>query len=182
MSGVVRWLVGFILIGMLFFILRLGLGIARLHFFGSSGGEVDSAAAEVYRAAAEQFGVAVVEQNWPEAYAMMATDYRQRRPLEKFVAVMKSAEAEFVAEGRALTAMAGVNAFGSEMNDPDFAETYDIPADVPKSPPWKAYVVNDMVLELDEDGDTERCYSMGTLMVDEADGPKVAHLEYWWCD
>ena len=182
MNATVRWILGLVAISIFLFVLRVALGIARLYFFSGGEDATTSAEAEVYRLAGENFASAVVDQRWPDAYALMTTEFRDRQSLDQFTKYMVKAEAEYVEEGRPLAAYGGINAFGAELSDPDFADTYDIPAALPKTPEWKAYIVNEMVLEVGDDSEVERCYSMGTLMVDEPDGPKVAYMEYWWCD
>lgn len=184
MNSVLRWIAILIGLKILFFTVKLGLGIVRLHFFGAGDGDsdYDSPEALAYREAGERFGVAVVEQRWPDAYAMMTSDFRSRRTIDQFVSIMRSAEEEYVQEGRALTAIAAVNAWGEEVAHADFAADYDIPETIPRTPAWKAYIVNEMVLELDEEGHTYRCFDQGLLMVDEPEGPRVAYVEYWWCD
>lgn len=183
MNSVLRWIAILIGLKIIFFTVKLGLGIVRLHFFGGDGdSDYNSPEAMAYREAGERFGLAVAEQRWPEAYALMTTDFRNRRTLDQFVSIMRSAEGEYVQEGRALTANGYVNAWGEELNDPDFTADYEIPEGVPRTAPWKAFVVNEMVLELDEEGHTYRCYSQGLLMAEEPEGPRVAYVEYWWCD
>jgi hypothetical protein len=132
------------------------------------------AAAGAYRAVTQQFGDALVAQDYPRAYALMSPGYQATVSADEFAAIQGKAVADF---GKPLKCEAEVGTLDrAELVGPGFARFAGVPAEI-----RCAWMHAELALELD-DGETVRCVDCRLLLVEGLDGFRVGAFEFALCD
>jgi hypothetical protein len=132
------------------------------------------AAVGIYRLATQQFGDALVAQDYPRAYALMSPGYRATVSAEEFAAAQRKAVADF---GKPLKCEAVIGTLDrAELVGPEFARFTSVPVES-----RCAWTHAELALEL-EDGETVRCVDCRLLLVEGQEGFRIGAFEYKLCE
>jgi hypothetical protein len=132
------------------------------------------AAATAYRAVTQQFGEALVAQDYPKAYALMSPGYQATVSVDDFAAQHRKAAADF---GKPLKCTAGIGTTDrSEIMGPEFARFGNVPVEA-----RRAWMHAELALQF-EDGEMVRCVDCWLLLIESADGFRIGAFEYMPCD
>jgi hypothetical protein len=133
-----------------------------------------AAAARLYHTTTQQFGDALVAQDYPRAYGLMSPGYQATVSIDDFSAAHRKAVADF---GKPLKCEAGVGTLvRAELAGPEFARFASVPVET-----RCAWMHAELALELD-DGETMRCVECRLLLVESQEGFRVGAFEYQLCD
>ncbi len=132
------------------------------------------AAARAYQTVTQQFGDALVAQDYPRAYALTSPGYQATVSADEFAAIQRKAVADF---GKPLKCEAGVGTLvRADLAGPEFARFANVPVES-----RCAWMHAELALELD-DGETMRGVDCWLLLVEGADGFRVGAFEYQLSD
>ena len=132
------------------------------------------AAANAYRAVTQQFGEALVAQDYPKAYALMSAGYQATVSVDDFTAQHRNAVADF---GKPLKSEAGFGTLDrNELAGPGFARFASVPVEI-----RCAWMHAELALQF-EDGEMVRCVDCWLLLIESADGFRIGAFEYMPCD
>jgi hypothetical protein len=130
-----------------------------------------NAAVGRYRTLTQQFGDALVVQDYPKAYALMSPGYQAAVSIDEFSALQRKALADF---GKPLKCEAGVGTLDrNELRGPGFARFATVPAEM-----RLAWMQADLALELDDDEAVRSVDCWLLLVVEGPEGLRVGAFEY----
>ena len=142
----------------------------------SDSGSIPEKSSEAsYTKIASQFGEALMNQDYSAAYALSSSHLKNRMSFADFEADCKAARSEY---GPVVKVEAEVNS-----TDPKtFADDEEIvPSDIPPDA-VRAWTITTFALEVDAQGNIDRCYDYWLVLVQEEGQTRVGHFYHDWCD
>lgn len=156
---------------------RLALASICLALVACSGGGsiIEKSFEASYEKKALRFGEAIMNQDYSAAYTLASSHLKNRMSYADFEADCKAARAEY---GPVIRVEASVNS-----TDPKtFADDKEIvPSDIPQDA-VRAWTVITLALEVDGQGEIERCYDYWAILVEEEGETRVGSFYHDWCD
>jgi hypothetical protein len=142
---------------------------------GCSGGGSSSLTSQgEYKKIATEFGEALQAGNYAAAWAMTSNRIRNRMSYELFGQDFRDARNEY---GEILR----IEVFDNELDEETLNDEDIIPNDIPKES-VRAWMTIELALELDQQGEVERCYDYWLILVEEEGQIKIADYYHEWCD
>lgn len=126
-----------------------------------------------YAVVLEPLAGALMRGDSPAIHAMLSAGLQNQKPLDAFIAEMQAARAEF---GDPLQYETGIS-----ISDPEELAEYEEYAHIPPED-LLAYGYVTLALEIDAEGEFERCYDAWVLIVNDAGTPKIGEITFDWCD